>query len=57
MRRHESQAAKTITPTEPLTPGQQRVASLQSNAKRATKVAMAESAGGQQGARQLLATV
>ena len=42
IRRHESQAAKTITPTEPLTPGQQRVASLQSHAKRATKAVKAE---------------
>jgi len=55
MRLHEIQSIK---PTKPLTPDQQRVASLQANAKRADQAVKAERARQQQRtARQALATV
>lgn len=42
MRLREIQPAKTIKPTKPKTPDQQRVASLQSNADRAKTAVKAE---------------
>ena len=49
---------KTTKPTKPLTPDQQRVASLQANAKRADQAVKAERARQQQRtAQQTLATV
>ena len=57
MRLHEIQP-KTIKPNKPKTPDQQRVASLQANAKRAGQAVKAERARQQQRkAQQTLATV
>jgi len=42
MRLSEIQPAKTIEPTKPLTPDQQRIATMKANAKRADQAVKAE---------------
>ena len=57
MRLHEIQP-KTIKPTKPPTPDQQRIATMKANAKRADQAVQAERARQQQRkAQQTLATV